>query len=388
MALFIGPLYAQLGGVDASPQPPLAENSQQLGVTARTKLKRKPQRGSHERAALDAILDEALVCHVGVVIDGAPRVLPTAHVRVGDALYVHGSRKNRLMTSMIGQPVAVTVTLLDGLVMSRTAFHHSMNYRSAVIYGVGVDVDDVEEKRAALHALVEHIATGRSLETRPPIENELAATLVVRVPIEEASVKSRTGPAIDDQETLGDASWAGVIPLKLMALAPQRDAQLSDGQRVSDAVTARARQLGMGARAPYERQIGEVLVSTDQERVNFPRVHRFLRDESYWARGVSEEALRTALSHALCFGVYRGREQLGFARVVTDFARIAYLGDVFIESSARGQGLGKLLVDAVLSHPDLRSIERWILGTADAHELYTRFGFTRAEPGKYMVRRA
>jgi uncharacterized protein len=377
--------------MEALSQPHSAENlveHEPLAVTPRTTFKRKPQRGSHDRAALDAILDEALVCHVGVVIDGSPRVLPTAHVRVGDALYVHGSRKNRLMTSMIGRPVAVTVTLIDGLVMSRTAFHHSMNYRSAVIYGVGVDVVDVEEKRVALHALVEHIAPGRNQETRPPVESELAATLVVRVPIDEGSVKTRTGSAIDDKETLGDGSWAGVIPLKLMALSPQRDDKLATGQLIASSVAARARQLGVGARVPYEQEIGAVLVSTDPERVDFPMVHAFLRDESYWARGVSEQALRTALSHALCFGVYRDGEQLGFARVVTDFARIAYLGDVFIKSSARGQGLGKLLIGAVLTHPDLRAIERWLLGTHDAHDLYTRFGFVRAEAGKYMVRRA
>jgi nitroimidazol reductase NimA-like FMN-containing flavoprotein (pyridoxamine 5'-phosphate oxidase superfamily) len=359
-----------------------------LTVTPRTTFKRKPQRGSHDRDALNAILDEALVCHVGVVIDGAPRVLPTAHVRVGDALYVHGSRKNRLMTSMIGRPVAVTVTLLDGLVMSRTAFHHSMNYRSAVIYGEGVDVLDVEEKRAALHALVEHVAVGRAQESRPPTENEMAGTLVVRVPILEASVKARDGGPIDDAETLGDDCWAGVIPLKLVAQSPQRDDKLSATQRMSSAVAARARELGLGGHAPFEKQLGELLISTDPARVDFAMVHAFLRDESYWARGVSEQALRTALSHALCFGVYRAGQQLGFARVVTDFARIAYLGDVFITAQARGQGLGKLLVETVLAHPDLCSIERWLLGTHDAHALYTRFGFVRAEPGRYMVRRA
>lgn len=375
--------------MDAPLQHALLDNplDNPLTVTARTTLKRKPQRGSHDRGELNAILDEALVCHVGVVIDGAPRVLPTAHVRVGDALYVHGSRKNRLMTAMIGRPVAVTVTLLDGLVMSRTAFHHSMNYRSAVIYGEGVDVLDVEEKRAALHALVEHIALGRTKESRPPTEHELAATLVVRVPIVEASVKARAGSAIDDAETLADDCWAGVIPLKLVAGAPLRDDQLSAAQRISSSVVARSRELGLGARAPFEKPIGDVLISTDPARVNFALVHAFLRDESYWARGVSEQALRTALDHALCFGVYRDGQQVGFARVVTDFARIAYLGDVFITAHARGQGLGKLLVETMLAHPDLCSIERWLLGTHDAHELYTRFGFVRAEPGRYMVRR-
>lgn len=372
--------------MEALSQPPVVENRSELAVTPRTTLKRKPQRGSHERAALDAILDEALVCHVGVMIDGAPRVLPTAHVRLGDALYVHGSRKNRLMTAMIGQPVAVTVTLLDGLVMSRTAFHHSMNYRSAVIYGVGVDVVDVEEKRAALHALVEHIAPGRAAEARPPVENELAGTLVVRVTIDEGSVKARSGAAIDDAETLSDDCWAGVIPLKLVAQPPVRDDKLTAGQLISSSVAARARELGAGARTPYEQQHGDVLISTDPARIDFALVHAFLRDESYWARGVTESALRTALDHALCFGVYRDGEQLGFARVVTDFSRIAYLGDVFIASHARGRGLSKLLVESVLEHPDLRGMERWVLGTADAHSLYARFGFVGVD-GRYMVRR-
>jgi nitroimidazol reductase NimA-like FMN-containing flavoprotein (pyridoxamine 5'-phosphate oxidase superfamily)/GNAT superfamily N-acetyltransferase len=369
------------------PQPPSSDSSPQLPVTPRTTLKRRRQRGTHERAAIDAILDEALVCHVGVVIDGAPRVLPTAHVRHGDNLYVHGSKRNRLMTAMIGQPCAVTVTLIDGLVMSRTAFHHSMNYRSAVIYGEGVEVTNAAEKRAALHALVEHIAQGRTAETRPPIDCELDVTLVVRVPIEEGSAKARSGPALDDEETLGDDCWAGVIPLKLCALPPVRDDKLRAGQLISPSVAKRARELGAGAKAPYERVVGDVLISTDPARVDFEMVHAFLRDESYWARGVSAEALRITYEHALCFGVYRDGVQVGFARVVTDFARIAYLGDVFIVSSARSEGLGKRLVEAVLTHPDLRAVERWILATNDAHGLYERFGFARAESGRYMVRK-
>lgn len=378
--------------MDALPQPPLAEITAearaQLAPTPRTTLKRRPQRGSHERAAMYAILDEALVCHVGVLVDGTPRVLPTAHVRLGDALYVHGSLKNRVMTAMVGQPLAVTVTLIDGLVMSRTAFHHSMNYRSAVIYGEGAAVTDLAEKRAALHALVEHIAQGRSGEARPPTDHELGATLVVRVPIEEGSIKARTGPAIDDEDTLGDDCWAGVIPLKLCAFPPRRDDKLTARQLVASSVAARARQLGLGPRAPYEKAIGELVISTDPSRLDFDKVHAFLRDESYWARGVSADALRTAFEHALCFGLYRGSELLGFARVVTDYARIAYLGDVFVVPPVRGQGLGKLLVETVLEHPDLRAMQRWLLGTADAHALYGRFGFVPAEPNRYMVRRA
>lgn len=370
-----------------APHAALTATTTPLAETPRTTLKRRRQRGSHDRAALHAIFDEALVCHVGAVIDGAPRVLPTAHVRVGEALYVHGSRGNRLMAAMIGREVAITATLLDGLVMSRTAFHHSMNYRSAVVYGEGAEVTCADEKRLALHALVEHIAPGRGAEVRAPVAGELEATLVVRVPIEEGSVKARTGPAMDDAETLGDDCWAGVIPLELRARAPERDAELPSERLISDAVSRRARALGAGTRVPYERRAGELVVSTDPARLDFARVHAFLRDESYWAHGVSEDALRTSLANALCFGLYRGRTQLGFARVVTDGARIAYVGDVLVLAPERGRGYGKLLVESVLAHPELQRVERVLLGTRDAHGLYERYGFVRAEPGKYLVLR-
>lgn len=214
-----------------------------LTRTQRTTFKRRAQRGSHERAAIDAILDEALVAHVGVTVDGQPRVLPTAHVRLGDRVYLHGSRANRMLCAAIAAPCCITVTLLDGLVLSRTAFHHSMNYRSVVLYGQARDVTDESEKRAALHALVEHIAPGRSLETRAPTEAELKTTLVIALEIEEGSAKARTGPPIDDAEVMNDLCWAGVLPLKLCALPPQPDPQLAPTQLLSPSVQARARQL-------------------------------------------------------------------------------------------------------------------------------------------------
>lgn len=375
-------LASTLLAMDDLPPRPAA-----LPKTPRTTLKRRAARGSHERAAIDAILDEALLCHVGVVVDGSPRVLPTAHVRVGDVVYLHGARENRLLSALAaGAPCCLTVTLLDGLVFSRRAATHSMNYRSVVLYATASEVTDAEEKRAALHALVEHMAKDRVAESHAPDDAELRATLVVRIPIEEGSAKARSGPPGDDEPAADDPYWSGEVPLRLCALPPITDAKLPVNRTVPQAVLERARGFGLGCATTYERRLGELLVSTDPARVDFALVHRFLSEESYWARGVSEAALRRALQHALCFGLYRGRTQLGFARVVTDFARIAYLGDVFIVADARGQGLGKQLVAAVLEHPELRAVERFLLGTADAHGLYARYGFEPTAPGRYMVR--
>jgi GNAT superfamily N-acetyltransferase len=154
-------------------------------------------------------------------------------------------------------------------------------------------------------------------------------------------------------------------------------------------VGARARTLGAGASSttgPYERTRGKHVVSTDPARIDFAFVHRFLATESYWARGVPEAAQHVAMSQSLCFGLYRAGEQVGFARVVTDFGRIAYLADVFVAAGTRRAGLGKWLVECVLAHPDLAAVPRWLLGTADAHGLYARYGFVVAENGRYMVR--
>jgi uncharacterized protein len=229
------------------PSPPRSTSSAAcLDPTARTTLKRRAQRGSYERSAIDAILDEALICHAGVEIDGVPRVLPLAHVRVGDAVYLHGARANGLLGALArGKPCCLTVTLLDGLVFSREAFHHSVNYRSVVLYGAGAEVTDLAEKRAALHALVEHLAKGRAAEARPPSDEELSATLLVRVPIREGSAKARSGPPNDRAELLGDACWAGELPLKLCALLPRPDAHVPEAQAVSAAVIERARDIGL-----------------------------------------------------------------------------------------------------------------------------------------------
>jgi hypothetical protein len=196
----------------------------ELTATERTRLRRLPSRGSYDQTTIDAILDEGLVCHVGFVHDGQPYVLPTTYARVGDALYLHGSAASRMLRGLReGLPVAVTVTLLDGLVLARAAFHQSMNYRCVVILGAAEEVTGDAERLAALEAIVEHVVPGRWREVRGPSTQELRATMVLRVPIVEASAKVRTGGPLDDAEDLGWPCWAGHIPLRLTASTPVPD---------------------------------------------------------------------------------------------------------------------------------------------------------------------
>jgi hypothetical protein len=184
----------------------------------------------YDRAAAYKILDEGFICHVGFVVDGQPFVIPTGYGRVGDNLYIHGSAASRMLRRVDeGVPVCVTVTLLDGLVLARSIFNHSMNYRSVVILGTARAVTDPKEKLEALRLLSEHILPGRWAEARQPNEKELKATLVMRLPIEEFSAKVRQGPPIDDEEDYAFPAWAGVIPLTLVAGGPIDDARLMPG---------------------------------------------------------------------------------------------------------------------------------------------------------------
>lgn len=202
----------------------------ELGPTARTTLRRKPERGRHDRATVHAVLDAGLVCHVGFAVDGAPVVIPTTYARAGDVLYFHGARSNRMFRVLAeGAPVCATVTLLDGLVLARSAFRHSMNYRSVMVFGTAEEVTDTQEKLRSLAALVEHVAEGRSADTRGPDDGELDATLVVRMAIREASAKTRTGGPSDHAKDLHGGAWAGVVPLRMVADAPVPAADLADG---------------------------------------------------------------------------------------------------------------------------------------------------------------
>ena len=205
--------------------------------TERTTVRRLAKRGVYDRETIEAIVDEALICHVGFVVDGRPVVIPTIHTRVGDQLYFHGSAASRMLRTLKnGVEACVTVTLLDGLVLARSAFHHSMNYRSAVIFGTAREVTDREEKLRVLDALVEHVCRGRSADVRAPNEAELRQTLVLALPLAEASAKVRTGGPVDDEEDYSLPTWAGVLPLQLVPQAAVADARLPQGVAVPEYV--------------------------------------------------------------------------------------------------------------------------------------------------------
>jgi nitroimidazol reductase NimA-like FMN-containing flavoprotein (pyridoxamine 5'-phosphate oxidase superfamily) len=201
--------------------------------TGRTVPTRSPDRASYDREQVHAILDEAYVCHLGFVRDGAPVVLPTLYARVGERLYVHGSTGSRPLRAAgqadPGLPVCLTVTHVDGLVLARSAFHHSINYRSVVVHGVARDVTDPEEKRQALDALVDHVVPGRSADSRPADKKELAATAVIRLDLDEVSAKLRTGGVNDEPEDLALPHWAGVVPVRPAYGTPVPDPGLAPG---------------------------------------------------------------------------------------------------------------------------------------------------------------
>jgi nitroimidazol reductase NimA-like FMN-containing flavoprotein (pyridoxamine 5'-phosphate oxidase superfamily) len=209
--------------------------SQPYTPTPRTRVIREPERGVYDREAAYRILDEGFLCHVGFVVDGQPFVIPTSYGRVENNLYIHGSAASRMLRQMKeGVAVCVTVTLLDGLVLARSVFNHSMNYRSVVILGKATLVDDPKEKLEALNALSEHILPGRWADSRQPNERELKATSVLRVPIEEFSAKVRVGPPIDDEEDYAFPTWAGVVPLEMVSGEPIDDERLLPGQNVPE----------------------------------------------------------------------------------------------------------------------------------------------------------
>jgi nitroimidazol reductase NimA-like FMN-containing flavoprotein (pyridoxamine 5'-phosphate oxidase superfamily) len=210
----------------------------------RTRVVREPHRGVYDRAAAYEILDEGFICHVGFVVDGQPFVIPTGYGRSGDHLYIHGSAASRMLRNLDrGVAVCVTVTLLDGLVLARSIFNHSMNYRSVVVLGTAVAVKDPNEKLEALHALSEHILPGRWADSRQPNEKELKQTMVLRLPIEEFSAKVRQGPPIDDEEDYSFPAWSGVIPLNLVPGLPINDPRLDANTPVPGYASQYSRRL-------------------------------------------------------------------------------------------------------------------------------------------------
>ena len=201
--------------------------SDSYAPTERTRVRRLPKRGEYDRARINEILDAGFVCHVGFVEDGQPFVLPTNYARWDDCIYIHGSAASRMLRALgAGAPLCLTVTLVDGLVLARSAFHHSVNYRSVVLLGQGRLVTDPAEKLEALHCITNHIVPGRWEEVRPPNEQELKATHVVALPLNEVSAKVRQGPPVDDEEDYALPVWAGWVPLETRPGKPVADDRL------------------------------------------------------------------------------------------------------------------------------------------------------------------
>lgn len=202
-------------------------SGERAGPSRRTTVRRLPERGRYDRDTIHAILDEGLVCHVGFVDEGQPFVIPSAYARLGDRLVVHGSAASRMVRALAaGVPACVSVTLLDGLVLARSGFHHSMNFRSVVVVGVATEITDDAEKRRALDAIVEHVVPGRAASVRGPSAGEMRATRVVSLPLDESSAKVRTGPPKDDEADYALGVWAGEIPLRLQPLEAVADPRL------------------------------------------------------------------------------------------------------------------------------------------------------------------
>ena len=209
----------------------------ELRETPRTTLKRRTARGSHDRTTVNAILDEGFVCHLATVIDGKPYSIPTAYARRDDRLLLHGSTANRMMRAIAaGAEVCANVTLVDGLVLARSAFHHSVNYRSVVLFGTVETITDPKEKQRALRDIVEHIAPGRSAQVREPNAEETVQTLVLSIPIDEGSAKIRTGPPVDDEADYEIETWAGVLPLPVVPGEPETCPRVPRGVEVPDNV--------------------------------------------------------------------------------------------------------------------------------------------------------
>jgi nitroimidazol reductase NimA-like FMN-containing flavoprotein (pyridoxamine 5'-phosphate oxidase superfamily) len=198
--------------------------------TSRTKVRRLAKRASYDKLAVHAILDEGFVCHIGFALDSQPYVIPTIYARASDTLYVHGSAASRMLRTLTrGVPVCITVTLLDGLVLARSAFHHSLNYRSVVVIGNARLVDDREEKMRALHLITDHVVPGRWAEVRTPNELELKQSSVLGLPLAEVSAKIRSGPPIDDEEDYALSVWAGVLPVTTLLGTPMSDGRVPAG---------------------------------------------------------------------------------------------------------------------------------------------------------------
>lgn len=369
-------------------KPP--SNPPPLSSTDRTRLRRHPERAGTDRAVLEAILDAGWVVHVAFDAGGGqPIVIPTTYVRIDDQLYIHGAVASGMLRAATSGPVCATVTLLDGLVLARSAFHHSMNYRSAVILGRARPVTDAAEKKRVLESLIERLIPGRMQTARPPAPEELKTTSVLALSLDEASVKIRAGGPIDAERDQTWPAWTGVIPLALASSPPvPAEGTIGAPPERTLAGPVEAGLADAAAGRTVEERFGDFVLTDDRARVDFARVTEWLAG-SYWCPGIPRAAVeRAARYSSLVAGAYDASgTQIGYLRVVSDCTRFANLMDVFVAEPHRGRGLGRALVRFALAHPAHREIVRWMLGTKDAHGVYAREGFRVVEePGRLMHR--
>lgn len=349
--------------------------------TSRTTLRRHPERGQGDVELLHRIVDEARIGFLAFQENHGPVVLPIAFARLDDDIVVHGARGGRLLQSLVDAPICFCVALVDGVVIARSQFHCSMNYRSLVVFGVGRRVADPELKARALQALVDKLTFSHGSALRAPSQSELSATEVVALSLKEASMKVRSGPPKDAAQDLGAAVWAGEVALS------ERPTRVVPAPGVSELLPADLqRDLSSSGLLVQEQLHGAYCLSTNPERIELDTVHGFLSEASYWARGIERDRVARSIAGSIPVGAYLDGAQVGFARMVTDRATFAWIADVFVLPEHRGRGLARAMVKLLCDLPAVQGVRRVLLGTHDAHGVYDALGFVPLEhPERYMV---
>ena len=351
--------------------------------TDRTSLKRLPKRGVFEREPVYAILDDAFICHVGFVTNNGPVVIPTGYGRSGDNLFIHGSAASRMLRTLAKSvEVCVTITILDGLVLARSAFHHSMNYRSVIIFGAASPVEDIDQKLQALRVISDNIIPERWEDVREPNEQELRKTLVLRLPLKEASAKIRTGPPLDDEPDYELPIWAGEIPLRLVALSAVSDPRLRktiDVPHYLETYTkARNGEIHVRRAKPGD---APAIAATLAE--SFIEYRELYTPEGYAATVVAADQVKVRMSEGPIWVAVENAQIVGTVAAISK-GEALYVRGMGIVPTARGKRIGRLLLEQVENFARTRHHAKMTLNTTPflcrAIALYRRFGFeTSAE---------
>jgi uncharacterized protein len=360
---------------------------QEFARTDRTTLKRLPKRGVFDRDQVYGILDEGFVCHVGFAVDGRPFVIPTSYGRVGDNLFIHGSAASRMLRALAGRiEVCVTVTLIDGLVLARSAFHHSMNYRSVVIFGTAKVVNGSTEKLNALRAISDHIIPERWPDVREPNENELKATLVLRLPLIEVSAKVRTGPPLDDEADYERHTWAGEVPLRLVAQTPIPDPRLPNNVELPSYVRPYFREGKNGApeieirlaKPDDSGQVASVLESA------FAEFRSSYTNGGFAATVIHKDKVEARMHEGPMWVALHDGIIVGTVAAVSKGEALHVRG-MGIVPAARGKKIGERLLKQVEEFARRQGHTRMTLNTTPfltrAIKLYKHFGFERSDEG-------